>query len=179
MSKAFLTGCRQRGAVRASCALLPDSLALQALLAALARHGLAEPLLWSGSADTFSYGVPCLIVHLYDSIPAAVPALLSRSGSFPFDSVASITVYCSGFWLWFSAAKTCSPARAWAMGSLETSLGLLFCRPLSTHQALTAAGRVLFPSLLRGHYTSLADLKVSAWLVGQASQLQGPAKQAF
>lgn len=65
------------------------------------------------------------------------------------------------------------------MGSLETSLGLWFCGPLRTRQALTAAGRVLFPSLLRGHYTSPAGLKVSARLMGQASQLQGAAEQAF
>lgn len=64
-------------------------------------------------------------------------------------------------------------------GQLGDKPWAFVCRPLSTHQALTAAGRVLFPSLLPGHCTSLADLKVSAWLVGQASQLQGPAKQAF
>lgn len=93
MSKSSLAGCRQRAAVGAGCALLPDPLALKALLAALAGHGLAEPLLRSGFADAFSYRVPCLIVHVYDSIPAAVPAVLSRSGSFPFDSAASITEY--------------------------------------------------------------------------------------
>lgn len=72
-----------------------------------------------------------------------------------------------------------SSTHTWTMGSLETSLGLLFCGPLSIHQALTAAGRVLFPSLLGGRYISPADLRVSAWLVGQTSQLQGPAEQAF
>lgn len=64
------------------------------------------------------------------------------------------------------------------MGSLETSLGLWFCGPLSIRQALTAAVRALFPSLLTSHYISPPDLKVSAWLVGQASQRQGPAEQA-
>lgn len=60
------------------------------------------------------------------------------------------------------------------MGSFETSLGLLVWGSLRAHQALTAASRVLFPSLL----SATADRKVSAWLKGQASHLQGPTEHA-
>lgn len=38
-----------------------------------------------------SVRVPSLAVHVCDCTPAAVPAERSRSGSFPFESVASIT----------------------------------------------------------------------------------------
>lgn len=88
MSETSLSGCEQRAAAMACCADLRTHPAPQAPVAG---HGLAGPLQRSGFADAFSYGVPCLAVHVYDSIPAAVPAVLSRSGSFPLDSAASVT----------------------------------------------------------------------------------------